>query len=459
MEHLLREAGPALHEKDRVLDALAHAYNVAQFASFAPDLSSRFSRVQGLPPNHSFQGVREAAGVLLRESSEGSVNVRSFVPWDPKSREFIYGLKELDRVVASVERLAGSGLHTIVNETVDIHDAGVSGVILDGVIEFSPDATPRCVEEAGVAALPREMGLQMLEIVYGFRPQFNIDPTKRIEFSIHPRRRGWKHDHTIVWEVETVRAYAVAVRPSWPNNFSRLLGDKVFGLLVAHLCGLNVPRSTVINRRLAPFSFGLPTGTSETWTRTSPSEAEPGLFTTCKGWLDPFGLVTQEDPAGMRLASVISQEGVEAEYSGALVGGSDDRVVIEGVRGQGDAFMLGERGPENLPTLVVDAIRDAYHHATASIGPVKAEWAYDGERAWILQLHAGATQSAGRVIVPGQPSRYRPFEVSRGLQEFRTFVESAKRDAYGVALRGQVGITSHFGDILRRAGVPSILEP
>ena len=51
-------------------------------------------------------------------------------------------------------RLAGEGYLTIVNETIDIHDGGISGVALAGIVEFAPDDTPRAVEQPGVAALP-----------------------------------------------------------------------------------------------------------------------------------------------------------------------------------------------------------------------------------------------------------------------------------------------------------------
>jgi hypothetical protein len=60
---------------------------------------------------------------------------------------------------SAVERLSLQGLHVIANETIDVHDGGVSGVVLGGTIEFAPDDTPRCVEEPGVTSLPRRWGL------------------------------------------------------------------------------------------------------------------------------------------------------------------------------------------------------------------------------------------------------------------------------------------------------------
>ena len=62
-------------------------------------------------------------------SSEKSINVRSYSPLSPQSQEFVYGLKTAANALEAVERLTRDGLHTIVNETIDIHDGGVSGVL------------------------------------------------------------------------------------------------------------------------------------------------------------------------------------------------------------------------------------------------------------------------------------------------------------------------------------------
>ena len=99
---------------------------------------------------------------------------------------------------------ASESRYSIVNETIDVHDGGVSGVAMGNVIEFSPDATPQCVDRPGVCTMPRDIGLHVLENIYGFRPALHFDETIRVEFSIHPRRRGLRPDHTIIWELEKV---------------------------------------------------------------------------------------------------------------------------------------------------------------------------------------------------------------------------------------------------------------
>jgi hypothetical protein len=199
--------------KDAVLDRLARRANVAQFISFGPDLRQRFARVFGYSANQRFPDLPAAAAALLQSSGERSVNVRSFDPVTPKSREFVYGLKTVDEITRNVQRLAAAGLYTIANETIDVNDGGVSGVALGDVIEFAPGDTPRAVEKPGTAALPRKAALELLSTVYGFTPDVaRYGPKARVEFSIHPLRRGFRQDHTVIWELETVGDQRLSLR-------------------------------------------------------------------------------------------------------------------------------------------------------------------------------------------------------------------------------------------------------
>jgi len=191
--------GEKLTRKDVSLDRLADMINVAQFVSFSPGgvptLRQEFSRVLGLEPNHRFKSVRHALGTLMERSGEKSINLRSYTPDLPQSREIIYGLRSLDEAVAAAERLGSEGQFVIANETVDVHDGGVSGVLMGDVVEFSPDDTPRSVEKPGVASLPRLWGFEILSIVYGFSPDIDVPRASRLEFSIHPSPRGWRYAH------------------------------------------------------------------------------------------------------------------------------------------------------------------------------------------------------------------------------------------------------------------------
>ncbi len=450
---------PAGHRKDEILDALARGANVAQFVSFGPDFAQSHSRVRGFLPDHRFASPEEAVAVLLDRTPERSVNIRSFNPDSPKSREFLYGRTEAAEVLGELSRLASEGLWTIVNETIDVNDGGVSGVAFGDLLEFAPGDTPRCVEKPGTAALPRELGLRLLETVYGFLPSLPPRPELRVEFTVHPQRRGYRHEHTVLWEIEEPGPPPDgAVLPSWPNLFSRHLGDKAFGLLIAGAYSLPVPRTLVIPRALAPFSFGADTGSAETWIRTCPREQVPGLFTTRRGWVDPFVLLQKEDPEGTALASVLCQQAVEARWSGALLAREGGQPLVEGVAGAGDEFMTGRRPPEDLPAEVMRAVRETFEQARGLLGPVRFEWAWDGRAVWILQLHRGASAAAGRVIVPGDTACYHSLHVSQGIDALRALIARVQGTGEGIVLVGRVGVTSHLGDLLRRARIPSWIE-
>ncbi len=299
----------------------------------------------------------------------------------------------------------------------------------------------------------------MLQRVYGFAP---ILPAGRwrVEFSIHPIARGHRQGHTILWEAEREDSAQRAPTTRWPNHFSRFLGDKAFGLLLADCLGFAVPATTVVSRRIAPFVFGRSTGTGETWLRTCPREPVPGKFTTIRGWTDPFVLLQREDSEEKILASVLSQEGVRAVASGAAIASEQRELVIEGVKGFGTEFMLGEKPAEELPSELVSAVQHAIQNVLRLVGgTVKVEWAFDEEVVWILQLQQIEYAAHDSVIVPGERKHFRRFEVASGIERFREFVAETKRSGDGVLLVGNVGITSHFGDILRRSGVPSRLQP
>lgn len=443
-------------QKDEILDSLADRANVAQFVAFRPDPSrlpvQSYARLAGHAPNCRFDNVRAAIAALLAAAQERSVNIRSYEPESPRSREFIYGLTDADKVIEALLRLSAEGLHTIVNETIDVEDGGVSGVLQGDTAEFAPDDTPRCVEKPGVASMPLAFARRLLETVYGFEiPEtFAGD---RIEFSVHPHRRGTRRQHILLWEREsgTVTPHAAVLR--WPNRFSRHVGDKAFGLLVAHLLGQRVPETLVIGRRVAPFGFGTPTGLHENWFRTCPAEPVPGHFTTMPGWPDPFLLMAREDEAGVQISSVLNQAAVDARYSGATIVGPKG-LVIEGRSGSGDAYMLGALPPEPLPDEVIAAVTHSYDELAAVLGPVRFEWVHDGKALWIVQLHVGATTTAGRTIVAGEPAAWVEFDIEEGLEALRLFTENLPSDT-GVKLLGHVGATSHVADLLRRAGVPS----
>lgn len=444
--------------KDASLDGLAQKGNVAQFVSFQPaghgSLAQRYSRVVGFAPNHKFSSPEAAVLALLSASSECSLNIRSFIPDDPRSKEFVYALKDPAEILGHMERLSQSGLYLILNETIDVADGGVSGVVQAGVMEFAPDDTPRCVEKPGVASLPAQLGMKLLETVYGFLPELELSADERVEFSIHPRVRGWRQSTTLTWEREDGVASSSIAKMSWPNRFSRHLGDKAFGLLMAHELGFAVPRTLVIGRRVSPFSFGRDTGTVEVWTRTCPATPQPGHFTTVKGWVDPFKLLASEDPSGTEIVSVLCQAAVPAQYSGAAIVDAGGELVIEGHAGEGDRFMLGLDKPEELPEAVVDDVSAIFAKLFAALGPVRFEWVHDGSQIWVVQLHKGQTETAGDVLVPGDAEQWMEVDASLPLEAIRSFVGSLDTGV-GISIVGDIGLTSHIADVMRKAGHPA----
>lgn len=135
-----------LHFKDAILNDLADRANVAQFVSFNPSGNQRFARVRGRLPNGLFRSVEDAISTLLIQSPEGRINIRSFHPSRPQGNEFLYGLIAVEAAISAIKRLTAQGLFVIANETVDVNDGGVSGVVHGNVMEFAPGATPRVVE-------------------------------------------------------------------------------------------------------------------------------------------------------------------------------------------------------------------------------------------------------------------------------------------------------------------------
>jgi hypothetical protein len=313
------------------------------------------------------------------------------------------------------------------------------------------------VEKPGVLSLPFGDGLELLRKVYGFTPELESHAGERTEFSVHPRARGWRRGHTLIWEHETGVEPALAATSRWPNKFSRMIGDKAFGLLMADRLGAPVPRTLVVARRVAPFTFGRETGSTEIWTRTCPVEPHPGLYTTLKGWTDPFALLQAEDPEGEVLASVLRQDAVNASHSGAAIIGADGELAIEGRRGEGDRFMLGLDRPETLPAQVAYDVRSLHGRLSATLGPVRLEWVHDGVRAWVVQLHLGATASAGSILVPGEAETWVKFPVERGLVALRETLKRLPGGA-GLVIVGEVGLTSHVADLVRKTGVPARLS-
>jgi hypothetical protein len=120
--------------------------------------------------------------------------------------------------------------------------------------------------------------------------------------------------------------------------------------------------------------------------------------------------------------------------------------------------MLGRRAPETLPEDLRQALLEVYGRAVAALGPVRFEWVAQGLEVWVVQLHRGATVTAGRVIFPGPAPIFHRFQVADGIDALRQLIARVQGTGEGIALQGQVGVTSHLGDLLRRARIPSRID-
>ena len=347
-----------LPAKDSVLMVRATSgMNIAQFVSFnpitdeLPTLTSRFSAIAGKLSSAKMD-PRETIQQVLDNSGDGTVNIRSFTNKQHQGNPFIVGLKDVDDVVARVEDLARKCYTTIVHETIDVNDGGLNCVYAHGHVECLTGATPRGVEncEENVAVFGYSDFIAFVHTVYGpsYLPEriaaFLGAVDKRVEFSIHPKRRGVRHSHLIIWEESdepTDAAKEILLRNRthrWPNSASQLVGDKVFGLLEteAALRGcaafskvaenftlrIGVPKTTVFpaHPNMPFFQFGTPAGSNVIWTRTCPKVQLPGKHPTFSFWADPMALLNQDYASNKELASCIVQEGVNAKISGAAMG-------------------------------------------------------------------------------------------------------------------------------------------
>lgn len=448
----------------------SHYGNVAQFISVDPDDPAiiRLGVINDRS-GESFDDLKGTILSLISNSRSKMVNIRSFNKENVKGNKFHYGKtrNDIDEIINIIKENADNNRYSIVNENIDVKDGGVSGVALGNVVEFSPDDTPKCVDKEGVCRLSREMASSLFKTIYGFEPNIIFPRDYRVEFSIHPNREGVHKEHTIIWEYEKCGNYDYSTKITWPNNFSRFLGDKAFGLLVADYLGFKVPYTTVIARRVAPFSFGTRTGLTEKWLRTCPIVKEPGKFTTVDSWTDPFLLIQSDEKKGsaeINIGSLISQDAVNAKYSGGcIVREYADDDVIEGVKGKGDGFMVGNYSYDELPCDVLCKIREINNkirsHSHIIGDRISIEWVYDGKDVWIVQLNqiqSGATKNRN-VIVEGSVRSFIDFETDRGLEALRELITTIKDKKTGIRLIGKVGIASHFGDVLRQAKIPSYI--
>ena len=105
---------------------------------------------------------------------------------------------------------------------------------------------------------------------------------------------------------------------------------------------------------------------------------------------------------------------------------------------------------------MIERVRELYDLLWRDLGSIRMEWVDDGTDIWVLQLQQEAAKSSGTVIVPGKAERFIEFRADDGLEKLRDLISNLEPNT-GVLLVGNVGMTSHMADVLRRAEVPSRL--
>lgn len=449
--------------KDDKLNKLYNEkYNIARFISISPNMKIKYAHITE-NYNHN-NNIKQTITDLINHSNSKSVNIRSFSLDKEKGNPVIFNKKveDIDKIISIIENNCKENKFSIINENIDINDGGISGIIMGNIIEFAPNDTPKCVDKPDVCHMPKEMGFYILKKVYGFKPNIPNDKNLRIEFSIHPNREGVFNKHTIIWEYEEIKNTEYNEKITYPNKFSRFIGDKVFGLLVADYLKNPVPKTTVIARNIPPFTFGSETNLHEKWIRTAPIVKQSGQFYSGNRWVDPFELMIEEEKKGenkINIASIISQNAVDAKYSGAMLI-IENLTQIEGVKGNGDEFMLRLKKAENLPNELVELLTDLANDMQRKsniLGNISIEWVYDGEIIWIVQMNQIKSKINQSVIVEGKPDYYEKFYKKDGLDNLRKLVRKLETTNIGIELIGDVGVCSHFGDLLRIANIPSFL--
>lgn len=464
--------------KDDMLNKLAESgVNIAQFISFDKEdiTTPKYVWIKGVNRTEKMKGEAEfLIETLIEKAFSKSVNIRSFGDTLQRGGRFEMGVSNPLEVIRIIGENAREGKHSIVNENIDIKDGGVSGVALGNVIEFSPEDTPRCVERAGICSLPRHIGESMIKTVYGFNVELPFSREQRVEFSVHPLKQGYYGTHTIIWEA--TKGDVIPLREHrFPNNFSRFLGDKLYGLVLAHSLGMRVPKTFAIPKNVAPFVFGVPTGELEIWTRTAPREKRAGFYKTIKGWADPYSFMDKEEARISKnadnIGALLAQHSVNHKYSGgAIITKDPEDTIVEGVVGRGDKFMIGEN-TEELPEELIGRLsvltRNLRERHLSLLGEFSIEWVADETKIWIVQLNQFFGAGKGDVIVSGNEStEYIPFIIENGenFSSLRTIVKTIKMrntemgENLGVKIVGNIGVTSHIGDLLRGENIPSYIE-
>lgn len=439
-----------LRKDQQLLNLLDSGFNIANFVCFTPDCYLISSTL----PNRE-----NPIETLLKVAASRKVNIRTFTLERHNNNPFYMGLDDPKTIWDLVIELTSKGYYVIVNELIPLDDGGFSGVAMGDYVEVAPGDTPRCVEKPGVMQCSMDFLEHLIYTIYhvdldedeGFNSH-----QKRVEFSFHPYKCGVLKSHIIIWEsIDTKKTPDPPLFPSWPNRFSEAMGDKVFGIMVAHYFRDPVPYSFVISKTLPVFGFGCREYNSNYWSRTAPRVNTPGEYPTVRGFLSPFMIANVDE-----LSSMIYQNEIDGEFSGAAIYTNEcEPVIIEGVPGFGDGFMMGTNTVD-LPDDVLLAVKKTVKTLSRQMGhPIKIEWVIRDSNVFILQLNL--LRKSGTLVKREDVVNPRFFNISHYKDSetawvaFNNLVKDTLTKGVNntIVVVGDVGITSHYGDLLRQNNI------
>ena len=262
--------------------------------------------------------------------------------------------------------------------------------------------------------------------------EYELDPTEEYLINL---------EEEMEFQMATMMSIQIMGAPPALKNYHAWLFEN----------GFDVPKSLVLSRELPPFTFGKTIDNNQPlWTRTAPKQKDSGRFHTSSKWQDPFLLMQKEEEKcdnDINIASLIIQQGIEAKYSGAGLLNKEIKI-IEAVKGYGDDFMLGlKSNKEDVAHLFKDSFIDTLLKVFSNCS---FEWVIDNKDSiWIVQVNQIKGEFTEHDIVLGDCKEYIYFDTDKGLDELRELIQTIKGKDVGINLIGNVGVTSHFGDILR----------
>ena len=434
--------------------------NVARFFSLHPLGLLRYSA--GMGP---MLDLRSSLTELKETASDGCFGIRSFLDGKPSGNPLFLHLNDEDKGVEIIESLQAKGYYTIVSESLDEKVTPLfSGVILGDRMELGFGTTPRCVDDPNIrtAVLPLKLGKSIINTVFGAElPLFK--PRDRVEFTVTGTPVGALEQRHIVWEVSEEEATMTNTEIGiWPNHVSEAIGDKCYGLLVANAMGFNVPFTTAFVPNMQPFSFGRPKDTGTVYTRTCPATKSPGHYPSQRGYHNPLYALKHPESLDENfvqsqhvppLASMIVQQEVVAAYAGVCIFNTDQPMRVEGTKGYGDNFMLGD-SHDDMPAEVTTKVEAIGLSLLQNIGNGEIEWVmHQDGTLFVVQLCKHKN-----VVLP-TPEDFVEFAYKghSDLERFREFCHNHD-NSKGIVVTGGASELSHVGQIAKQYQIKAIFK-